>query len=173
MTRKLQITVIVLLLLINIASGILLKEMKKALLDIDYTIYVIKPEVSNYEDSIYDENETLLQKIIASFKEDSKERKYKYFKKLKLTNYCQCDECHSKWVWGDPPPYKMLTSGVSVAANPKIFPIGTHLRIGTNYFVVHYNSDEIPSNEIYIYLKNHERNNESLYMGIYDVYKEK
>ena len=172
LTKFLQSILFVLIISVLISGNILVKEMREAIPEIDYTIYDVR-ESKTWRQSGNDTPSPLLHELIDSFKEDSRERKYKYYKKLELVNYCNCDECRTEWVWTDPPKWKRLTSGVSIAANPNTLTIGTHIRIGDKEMVVHYNDESIPSNKIYVYIDKHTRNAKSEYLGIYDVYKEK
>lgn len=169
MLRKiLLITVSVLLIAVVISSNILIKEMERQISKIDYTIYDIPIKKVT---STIDYSEHNIGELIRVLKEQSKEYKYKFYKKFTLVAYCPCDMCN--WEWGTLPRFRKLQQGITVAANPKSLALGTHIMILDNYYTVSYVDESIPTNTIYVYVKYHETIGEDWCTGIHDVYKAK
>lgn len=168
LTIRLQIIIVILLTLIYVSGKILVIEMGKTIPEVDYSInhHIFSDDLDEGLENSF------LREMINSFEEDKRERKFKYYKKLEIVNYCKCNECRKEWTWGNPPKWKMLTPEISVASNPKTLEIGTHIRIGEHEMIVHYNDESIPINKIYVYLEEHTRKQDSKYLGVYDVYKE-
>jgi len=168
-TKTLQWIVFVLLLAVAISGHILVKEMEKTIPEIDYTIYDIpieKPKTSYPKPG----QGPILIEVMSVFQDENKEYKYKFYKKFKLLNYCNCDECQIDWKWGTPPKWRQLTANYSVAANPKSLALGTHLQIDNQKYLVLYVDEKIPENEIYVYVEKHSKRRDGL---ICDVYKAK
>ena len=144
----------------------IIEDMREELANIDYTIYDINSDI-HYEPR----DEGILEEAITYLSNYTKECDYKYYKKLKIINYCECSKCLNEWFW--PKHEELLVPEVTVAANPKTFEVGTHIKTNHNKFLVCFNDESIPVDTIYVYVKNHDRDNSSLLYGIWDVYKEK
>lgn len=87
-----------------------------------------------------------------------------YIGTFKLTGYCPCSICCGKWANGITASGKIAVEGITVAADPKVIPLGTRIYIeGLGERIVQDTGGAIKKNKLDIYVSSHSKAYNSIY----------
>lgn len=134
-----------------------------------------KLEISENDDiiqtakEIYNTNHslavTLQQEIDTLTQQKSKlEESQTYVGQFKLTGYCACSICCGKWANGITASGAKAVEGITVAADPRVLPLGTRVYIeGIGERVVQDTGGAIKKNKLDIYVSYHSKAFNAIY----------
>lgn len=120
-------------------------------------------EIIQTAKEIYSENGITLEQLKAekTTLENRKldlESSQKYIGTFKLTGYCPCSICCGKWANGITASGKKAVEGITVAADPRVIPLGTRVYIeGLGERVVQDTGGAIKNNKIDVYVSYHNK----------------
>ena len=80
----------------------------------------------------------------------------KYAGEFRLTAYCNCEECNGIWAWGPTYSGTMPEEGRTIATDPDVIPIGTHVIIDDHEYIAEDTGSAIKGNRIDIFVDTHE-----------------
>lgn len=74
---------------------------------------------------------------------------------FKLTGYCRCEKCCGEWADGWTATMTVATAGRTIAVDPNIIPLGSHVIINGHEYIAEDTGSAINENRIDIFCENH------------------
>lgn len=127
---------------------------------VDGKTYIIQ-DCNGVPDSIEDEEK--LYEVV-------NEVELEYLGEFKLTGYCPCEKCCGKWADGYTATMTKATEGRTIAVDPNIIPLGSHVIINGQEYIAEDTGSAINQNRIDIYKDSHSSCFSSDCNGYADVY---
>lgn len=133
-------------------------------LDFEEDADIIKTAKEIYAENYSEIQELKNRKAQLLQQKEELEQSQSYIGTFRLTGYCPCSICCGKWANGITASGKKAVEGITVAADPKVLPLGTKIYIeGLGERVVQDTGGAIKNNKIDVYVSYHSKAYNSIY----------